>query len=196
MSLPEVETLPMRERILQAAPAVIHRFTLARFGMEDVAKAVGIARQTIYKHFPNKDALLIAIYVRQMRERQVPAMAEAIAKPPSAKNLLGLFMVELGQAMLFPLFEETLDPKTAPLMAELCLNSPELMSVREEIWLPILDRYVQRGIVRPDLNRRAAIRWITYQQFWFLTHPTVLSDSISEIEIYVRDFVIRSLLKA
>jgi AcrR family transcriptional regulator len=42
--------------------------------MEDVARAAGIARQTIYKHFSGRDDLLIAMLVQDMRLRQTPKL--------------------------------------------------------------------------------------------------------------------------
>lgn len=184
----------MRERILQSAPEAIRRFTLARFSMDDVARSAGIARQTIYKHFRNKDALLIALYIRHMSERHDPAMTKVLELEPSADNLATVFMVELQAARTFPLFDETLDPKTAPFMAELSLNSPEMMVAHERRWSPILRRYQASGVCREDLDIPMTVRWIVYQEFWFLTHPQALSPNDQGIKSFVRAFIVPALL--
>jgi hypothetical protein len=79
-------------------------------------------------------------------------------------------------------------------MAELCLRSSELIAASESVWVPILQHYQAQGICRANLKVAHAVRWITYQQFWFLTHPAALVDSQAEIEMYVRNFIVPALL--
>ena len=40
------------------------------------------------------------------------------------------------------------------------------------------------------------MRWITYQQFWLLTHPTVLCHDDETLTDYVREFVVAALVEA
>ncbi len=51
--------------ILDAVATAVSRYGLARFTMEDVARHAGLARQTIYRHFPSKDALIDALIARE-----------------------------------------------------------------------------------------------------------------------------------
>lgn len=182
-----------RERILEAARPVVERFTVAKFGMEDVARAAGIARQTIYKHFSGRDDLLVAMFVQQLSEMRED-LAESAAADPSAEQLVTLFVEELKSAKKFPLFDAMLDPAVAPKMAELVFSSDEMSTAREATWFPILERYVASGVVADDVDFAQTVRWINYQQFWFLTHPTVLTSSDDERETYVRNFVVKALL--
>ncbi|UZW55993.1 TetR/AcrR family transcriptional regulator [Sphingobium sp. JS3065] len=184
----------MCDRILQAALPVIQRFTVAKFSMDDVARAAGIARQTIYKYFRSKDALLVGVYVRHIEQLHPDAMREAVARAPSAAVLTDIFMAQLRAARSFPLFDEALDPRVAPYMAELTLNSSDLIATLEAIWMPILERYRDAGIIRPDLEFHGAVRWITYQQFWLLTHPNALATDDAQRSAYISDFMIPALL--
>ena len=54
-----------REAILDAAAEVFGRLGFDGTRMEDVAKAAGIAKGLLYKHFPSKDALFEALLDRQ-----------------------------------------------------------------------------------------------------------------------------------
>lgn len=183
-----------RDRILAVAPAVLRRFTLAKFGMEDVARGAGVARQTIYKHFSSRDDLLIAMYVQEITQKHVPKMAKIVDQPPTAANLLEIFMTELTLARGYPLFDEVLEPSVSPRLAELLFRSDKLIATREEIWFPILERYADAGVLRRGLDFAATVRWITYQKFWLLTHPTVLCDDDATLREYVRDFVIAAFV--
>lgn len=191
---PPDETSQTRAKILEEAATLLARFTVSKLTMEDVARAAGIARQTIYKHFSGKDDLLTELFVQQMELNQYPALRK-LNEPPSPEALLRLFMTELKLARSFSLFEEVLDPGVAPRMAELVFSSPKMTAARESFWVPLLEEYESAGVLRPGLDHRAAVRWITYQEFWLLTHPTVLCDNDKELREYIREFVIAALVR-
>jgi len=184
----------MRERILAAAPEVLRRFTLAKFSMEDVARGAGIARQTIYKHFSSRDDLLIAMYVREMLEYQAPRMASVVNRPPTAENLLEIFMTELALARGYPWFDDPLEPSLTPKLAEMVLRSAKMTATREQIWIPLLERYRDHGVLKPGLDLAATVRWLTYQKFWLLFHPGVLCDDDDALRPFLRDFVVAALV--
>src|SRR2546426_8298300 len=54
-----------RNAILDAAADVFGRLGFEATRMDDVAKAAGIAKGLLYKHFPSKDALFEALVDRQ-----------------------------------------------------------------------------------------------------------------------------------
>jgi AcrR family transcriptional regulator len=189
------ETNVTRARILEVSTALLARFTVSKFTMEDVARAAGIARQTIYKHFNGKDDLLIELFVQQMEQNQHPVLRR-LDEPPSSDALVTLFMTELGLARTYTLYSQVLDPVLAPRMAELVFGAGKLVACRESFWLPVLSGYEAAGVLRPGLDHRAVVRWLTYQQFWLLTHPTVLCPDDETLMGYVREFVIAALLEA
>jgi AcrR family transcriptional regulator len=184
-----------RDRILEVAPDVLRRFTLAKFGMEDVARSAGIARQTVYKHFASRDDLLIAMYVQEMLENQAPHMRAVLAADPSPENLLDVFMTELELARKYPWFDDTREPGTGPRLAEMIFDSDSMTRTREQIWFPILERYARAGLLREGLDLAATVRWLTYQKFWFLFHPDVLTADDAERREYVRQFIILALVE-
>jgi hypothetical protein len=71
-----------------------------------------------------------------------------------------------------------------------------VMAPRQLVWeeMDSLEQYEAAGVLRPGLDHRAVVRWITYQEFWLLTHPTVLCDSDTQLTEYIREFVIAALV--
>lgn len=53
-------------KILDAAEAEFMEFGLRRTAVEDVARRAGIARVTVYRRFANKNALMQAVFVREV----------------------------------------------------------------------------------------------------------------------------------
>lgn len=54
--------------ILKAAREEFLEFGLRRTAVEDIAQRAGIARVTIYRRFPNKGALMQAVFIRECAE--------------------------------------------------------------------------------------------------------------------------------
>lgn len=184
-----------RKAIIGSATTLVRRFTVTKLTMDDVARSAGVARQTIYKHFSGKDDLLVAIFINQMEENQNPVLHDlARRSEPSAEALLSLVLTELELARKFNLFDEILEPSIAPRMAELVFGSGQMLAARETFWLPILESYAAAGVLRAGLDHRALVRWITYQQFWLLTHPTALADDDHTLAGYLRDFLIAAVV--
>ena len=56
----------MTTAILDAAQQVFEQYGARRANVEDVARAAGISRSTLYRAYPNKEALLDAVLMRQL----------------------------------------------------------------------------------------------------------------------------------
>ena len=55
----------MSTAILDAAQQVFEQYGARRANVEDVARAAGVSRSTLYRAYPNKEALLDAVLMRQ-----------------------------------------------------------------------------------------------------------------------------------
>jgi AcrR family transcriptional regulator len=66
------------ERILDATLAAIADHGIARMSLEDVARRAGLSRQTVYRYFPSKGALLAATVLRE-EEALIAAVNAAAA---------------------------------------------------------------------------------------------------------------------
>lgn len=185
-----------RGRILAAAAELLPRFTVAKLTMEDVARAVGITRQTVYKHFRGKDELVGELIALELRERHAPLMRKLGRRKPSAKNFAEMFLAQLEVGRTFPLMDPVLDPAIGPRMAELIFGVDVVLETLEEVWFPILERYAQAGVLRAGRDFKQIVRWITYQQFWLVTHPNVLAADDRELQTYVEQFIVGGIVRS
>ena len=55
----------MTDAILDAARDVFEEYGARRANVDDVARAAGVSRSTLYRRFPNKEALLVAVIERE-----------------------------------------------------------------------------------------------------------------------------------
>ena len=161
----------VREDIYGAALASFERHGVRRTLMEDVAREAGVSRPTIYYYFPDKDALVLEVIVRQVREihRQIrdtvdpegglPAMIEA-----------SLTTIRLSSENQY--LQLLTQPDTAGLTARLA-ESDIVMGLQRELWYPMLEAARERGELRIDRDFDDLIRWITFLEFSLLTSGAV-----------------------
>ncbi len=76
---------------MQAAAQVFARRGYAAGTTNRIAERAGVSIGTLYQYFPNKDAILIALIERHLREGEsilAPLLTELIENPPPVRDML------------------------------------------------------------------------------------------------------------
>src|ERR671923_2051869 len=68
-----------RERILDAAYELFARRGIRAVGIDEVIDRAGVAKATLYRHFPSKDDLVLA-FLERREERWTRGLVEAEAR--------------------------------------------------------------------------------------------------------------------
>lgn len=78
-----------RERILDAASSAFYRQGIRAVGVDAVIADAGVAKATLYRHFPSKDALVLAFLERRDRRWRAwfEEAVERLAPDPSDRPL-------------------------------------------------------------------------------------------------------------
>lgn len=105
----------MSTDLLDAAQQVFEQFGPRRANVEDVARAAGISRSTLYRSYPNKDALLEAVLLRQF-DRFLTELDRVAADLPPREAVVECFA--RGMALT----------REIPLLARLAETEPELVT--------------------------------------------------------------------
>ncbi len=79
--------VPLSQRILDAAEAVLRRHGLEKTNVVDIARSLGMSHGNIYRHFPSKQALLDAVAVRWLHAVSDPleGIADDRARPATER---------------------------------------------------------------------------------------------------------------
>jgi TetR/AcrR family transcriptional regulator, fatty acid metabolism regulator protein len=93
-SLKEKQRREREELIIQAAEEVLQERGYYETSMDEIAARVGIAKGTIYTHFPGKEELVIAIFKRTMQTflEGIDAVIEAEPTPRARLEALLQFV--------------------------------------------------------------------------------------------------------
>ncbi|MGW9194133.1 TetR/AcrR family transcriptional regulator [Micromonospora chersina] len=112
--------------------------------MEDVAAAAGLSRQTVYAHFPSRDALVAAVFRRMTDEVLAALDAARLDEGPAAAALLRLLDVSWRTVDRYP-------PLPAPAADDAELHEPIFGR---------LTRLIVRGQRAGEFDPDAAPGWL------------------------------------
>jgi AcrR family transcriptional regulator len=152
-SVPALTRPDTSERILHAAFDCIRDVGLSRTTVEDVARAAGLSRQTIYRYYPSKDHLIMALVLRE-EERFLDGIRAAFAARTNLEDALrDSISFCLRFAREHPLLDRLLasDPET--LLPYLTTKSGPVIDRARDVLIELIG---SKSWVRADVYREAA----------------------------------------
>ncbi|MEO8621752.1 MAG: TetR family transcriptional regulator [bacterium] len=90
----DVAVVPMRERILQTAEALLRRHGPAKTSVVDVSRALNMSHANVYRHFASKAALHDAVAERWLHRVSAP-LADIASGPGTAAERLEAWVLTL-----------------------------------------------------------------------------------------------------
>jgi len=161
----------VREDIYGAALACFEHQGVRRTLMDDVAREAGVSRPTIYYYFPDKDALVLEVIVRQVREihRQI---RERVRPEGGVEAMIEASLTTIRLSSENQYLRLLTQPDSAGLTARLA-ESDIVMGLQRELWYPMLEAARARGELRTDRDFDDVIRWITFLEFSLITSGAV-----------------------
>jgi AcrR family transcriptional regulator len=142
-----------RQKILDRSRSLFLKRGVSSLTMEEIASLQGISKKTLYRYFPNKDAL-----VTEAIEEKIAEVAERVTE---IARLTDLSFLEKIREILRTVSRQMAELGEG-LIRDLYYNHPELWARidryrREHIFVIIeklLAEGAQSGLIRPDLDGR------------------------------------------
>jgi AcrR family transcriptional regulator len=173
---------------MDAAETCFDKYGIGKTTMDDIAKMAGVSRPTVYRHFDDRDTLILAVVMR--RSRQLIERAQKFIRKHSTfeEQLVEglLFMVDKGRKD--PFVGLLVRPAHMDLVNEVVAGSAAAVDLAYEMWEPILVEAQQRGELRSDLDFRAIATWITYLTLLLIGRGDIEPDVDAQREM-LRTFV-------
>jgi len=143
---PRADALKNRERILEVAKQEFTR-SGAKASLEDIAKKAGVGPGTLYRHFPTREELLVAVYRSEVEKLAGAERTLADTLPP----------VEALRAWLL-LFVDAVETKQiiAPVLNTLVGDPKKVFEASyaqiHEALRALVKRAIKSGDIRKDLD--------------------------------------------
>ena len=157
-----------RQRILDSAFACLGEQGLVRTTMEDVARRAGVTRQTVYRYFPSKDDLIMALVLRE-EDRFIEGTRTAFAADGTLQEALYHgFLYCLRFAREHPLLDRLLRSDAESLLPYLTTRAAPLLKRAREAFLNEIGR---KAWVRANVSDQAADVAVRMTLSYALTPP-------------------------
>jgi AcrR family transcriptional regulator len=159
-----------RERVLTATLDLLTEAGLGGLTFDEVTKRSGVAKTTIYRHWPHRNALIIDACLR---------MTDGDDEPPDTGSLEGdvkAILMNLAELLVTARWSSIL-----PSIVDAAERDPEIAEVHSRLQLrhaaPLraaLERAARRGEIPPEVDLSAiaaALRGPLYFRRWFSRDP-------------------------
>ncbi|HEX7168876.1 MAG TPA: TetR/AcrR family transcriptional regulator [Acidimicrobiales bacterium] len=177
-----------RERLLEAAFTCVARHGLAKTTIDDIARAAGVSRPTIYRQFPGGREAVLREVVAWEAARVFSEITRAVAGRTDLAELLEeLVAVAYRTVGSHSVLQKVLQTEPERLLPLLVTGVDRLIALMK----PLLLLGMQRSQVRPGLDHDAAADYIARMVLSVVGAPGRwdLDDRAS-----IRAFVDRELL--
>lgn len=173
-----------RTRILDAAIAALARFGLSRLSLEDVAREAGVSRQTLYRYFGSRDALITATILREEEAFIAQMVAAADRHTEFRPALEAAIRAALQVARAHPLLDRLLETEPEALLPFLTMGEGPVLSAARPVVQRLLAERLD-SLSEPELARiaDAATRLIVS----YAISPS--SDDIDDVAAGLADLI-------
>ena len=183
----------MQDRILNAAATCFRERGVEGTSMGDIAAAAGLQRPNLYRYFPNKEAVVLEVLMRETRAVHAQRRARLRLTGPIGPLLVESLVSGQELARTDELIRFAMSGETAQLTADLVRSETLLFDEEKAYWEPLLAYGRQRGELRDDLSDDEIIRWFFVSQFLMFSHEDFFPSGA--VRAQVERFVVPAVLK-
>lgn len=182
-----------RQRILDAAVRCIERRGNTQIRMAAVADDAGVVRSTVYRYFPTRDDLLLALVLRRI-DAALARLVRSLRQPADPRRCLPrMVLTPVASVDGDPLNEALFASESTALSAALELGSERIVDVVVEHYRPLFAEWQAAGSMYPDVEHREAARWI-HTAALLLLSAAWRGRSDTAKRRFVDQFVVRALV--
>ncbi len=173
-----------RERVLSATLELLTESGLGGLTIEDVSKRSGVAKTPIYRHWTNRNSIIIDACLRMTDEDEAPPDTGSLEED------LRVILTELADLLATARWSSMM-----PSIIDAAEREVEMAEVHSRLQArhaapmrAALERAVERGQLPPDADTNAmasALRGPLYLRRWFTREP---------IDGHFLDFIVRGVM--
>ena len=186
---------PVRERLLDAAEGCLEQFGPQKTSMEDVARAAGMSRATVYRYFENRDALLLGVASRQAADLATEAMAFLAQFATLSDWLVEGCLFTLREIPKRPVFASLVTSLDSSAASKLLLGSTGMIQIGVNVLRPMFGTAKQQGLLRDDLDIDMLIEWLLRVLWTYLNAPSQVATDEDSMRRLFRMLLLPSVLK-
>jgi AcrR family transcriptional regulator len=186
---------PVRERLLDAAEGCLEQFGPQKTSMEDVARAGGMSRATVYRYFENRDALLLGVASRQAASLATEAVAFLAQFNTISDWLVEGCLFTLREIPKRPVFASLVTSLDSSAASKLLLGSSGMIQIGVQVLRPMFANAKQQDLLRDDIDIDMLIEWLLRMLWTYLNAPSQVATDEDSMRKLFHMMLIPAVLK-
>jgi AcrR family transcriptional regulator len=187
-------------RLLDATVACIATVGVTKTTLDDVARAAGCSRATLYRYFPGKPALLRALVTREAATLQAELQAAAADASSLEDAVVAIVLRSAAWLAGHPALQFVMNAEPEVLLPHLAFDGADrVLRAGARVVAPALTRFLRsidsEGAVSERAASERAGEWLARMILSYVCSPTDLVDLADPISVrrLVVDFVVPGL---
>lgn len=181
-------------RILDSADTCFHRSSIDKTTMSNIIAESGLARTTVYRHFPVKDDIIARLVLRDIDyliQYLDTIRAQNRGVEEQVLEMLVFIIREIGEhPVLAELFSQ--DPVR---LNRLGLSNEIVMDYAHKSIAPTYDFITSSGCLRSGVSLEDFSEWCGRVIMSFAITPHQYRDKPKQMRNYIQNFVLPSMLR-
>jgi AcrR family transcriptional regulator len=191
----DTKSKPVRERLLDAAEGCLGQFGPQKTSMEDVARAAGMSRATVYRYFENRDALLLGVASRQASDLAGEAIQYLGNFNTISDWLVEGLLFTLREIPRRPVFASLVTSLDSSAASKLLLGSTGMIQIGVNVLRPMFATAKEQGLLRDDVNIDMLIEWLLRVLWTYLNAPSQVATDEDSMRKLFHMMLIPAVLK-
>lgn len=180
----------VRERLLDAAAYCYDKLGIRATNMADIAERAQVARRTLYRYFPNRQAILDAVV-----RREVDLFWDSFHATQKKFDDLGVYLVEgliftLQHAPTTRSHKFLFNEDVLPLVNRMYVENRQHTLDRVAMLRAVYERHLQRGGIRAGLDLVMLCEWFNRLAVSFLAAPSPFYRTERELRKLFRSMLL------
>lgn len=161
--------------------------------MAEVATEAGVVRSTVYRYFPSRDDLLLALLLTRI-DAALAAHVASLPHPDDASaSIQELMLVPVQSVVGDALNEALMSGESTAVTTALEIGSEQIVDVIVRHYGPLFEKWQANGGLHADLDPRETARWL-HTASLFLLAPAWRHKPVDDKRRFIEQYLLRALV--
>ena len=164
-------------------------------GMKEVAASAGIARSTLYRYFPGRDDLLVAIIKEEIMDVNTRILKKLSRYASPADYVVEGLIVAIKEVPRRPLLRAVFASEEDSRARRVIWSSDVMVSFGEELMDHVIRPAQDAGLLQDAVRPEVLVEWVYRLFLSFLTLPSNWVKSDAQLRTTLHALLVPVLLK-
>jgi AcrR family transcriptional regulator len=183
------------EKILSAARKCYLENSISSTGMKEVSQAAKVSRSTLYRYFPSKDDVLVAVVKREMEAVNILISKKLQRYDQPADVIVEGLIMALTALPKRPLLKAVFASDEDSKARRIIWNSDIIIEFGEQLLEHVIQPALELGILQNQIKPEIMVEWVYRVLLSLLTLPSNWIKSDEELRATLHALLIPVLLR-